>query len=261
MSDNTTVHGQKNDDNLSPFGVIVVGIVGILFLFAALWATTSNIMGIINNKIAISNGYTYAAFMHEQYSSLNFMISIMSIMFFLCYIFFILVTVFAWIKREKLSNCIKMTGLCFIPVCFFIYNYQNTDEYMYEPINNLYEKLVFTNPNFAKSDIGLQFSKALTTHDYASLKKITNDMDSLKTMDFKWNKKIGEVINLLPLPKSVEAFKAMTSDNTRFISVADYQLFYDNLLSEFKASDISSKKEFIYLVDSIHPDRYYSQLP
>jgi hypothetical protein len=248
--------GQRNVEFTLVQKLIAV-LVSIVLVPLALYYITLTVMNMINHKIAISDGYTYANLFQPGDYSFN----IMALMFFFTYFAFTLATVLSWIKRDNLKKSLFMTTISLIPAVFFVYNYQNTDEYMYQPISELYEKLVLANPTFSKSDIGLQFSKALTTHDYASLKKITNDMDSIKKMDFKWNSKIGEVINLLPLPKSVEAFKAMTSDNTRFISVSDYKHFYDNLLIEFKASDIASKKEFIYLIESINPDRYYSQLP
>jgi hypothetical protein len=247
--------GQENVESTLVQKLIAV-LVSIVLVPLALYYITLTVMNMINHKIAISAGYTYA----DLFQPGDYSFNMIALMFFFTYFTFVVATVLSWIKRDNLKKSIIMTILSLIPAVFFVYNYQNTDEYMYQPISELYEKLVLANPTFAKSDIGLQFSKALTTHDYASLKKITNNMDSLKPMDFKFNK-ISEVVHLLPLNKSVDSFNNMTKNTNAFISVADYKNFYNDLLVEFKASDIASKKEFIYLIDSINPDRFYFTLP
>lgn len=254
----------ENENNTKPiereyskFQIYLTGFILILVSIGALYISTSTLVALINHKVAITSDYQYAKIAPFTIEPTFFYLMIMCGV---VYSFLVLTTIFSWINRVSWSKTIIYTILSLIPVGVIAYQYQTTDEFMYEPISQLYESSAKSNPNFSKSPIGLRFSKALVSHDYSSLKEISNNLDALKLMDFKSNK-IVEIVNLLPLPQSVAAFKKMMTDTSGFVSLADYKAFYNTLLVEFKASDAVNKKEFIFLVDLIHPDRYYIPAP
>lgn len=222
-----------------------------------LFMSTSTFVALINHKVAITSDYQYAKIAPFDIDQSFFYIMLM---FGIMYCFLILYTIFSWINRTSWSRSVLYTIAALIPVGMVAYQYQSTDDFMYAPISRLYDNSVKANPNFSQSPIGIRFSKALAAHDYATLKNISNNLDALKLMDFKSNK-IIEIVDLLPLPQSVSAFKKMLSEQGGFVSLADYKAFYTALLVEFKASDSVNKKEFIFLIDMIHPDRYYTPLP
>lgn len=252
---------ENNNPNIqqeySKFQIYTAGLFFTVLTVFLLFMSTSTLVALINHKVAITSDYQYAKIApFDVDPSFFYIMLICGIM----YCFLILYTIFSWINRTSWSRSILYTIAALIPVGMVAYQYQSTDEFMYAPISRLYYNSVKANPNFPQSPIGIKFSKALSAHDYTTLKEISNNLDALKLMDFKSNK-IIEIVNLLPLPQSVEDFKKMLSEKGGFVSLADYKAFYTALLVEFKASDSANKKEFIFLIDMIHPDRYYTPAP
>jgi len=241
----------------SNFQIYITGAVLTLLTMFLLYISTSTLVSLINHKVAMTSDYQYAKIVPFSVDESSFYLMLM---FGILYCFVILYTIFSWINRVSWSRAILYTAVALIPVGMVAYQYQSTDEFMYEPISKLYESSVKANPNFAQSPMGVKFSKALAAHDYATLKEISNNLDALKLMDFKSNK-IIEIVDLLPLPQSVATFKKMLSEKGGFVSLADYKAFYTALLVDFKASESANKKEFIFLIDMIHPDRYYTPAP
>ena len=47
----------------------------------------------------------------------------------------------------------------------------------------------------------------------------------------------------------------MITDSQGFVSLSDYKKFYDGFMTEFKSSPIADKKEFVFLIVMIHPDK------
>jgi len=250
--DKTTIERKHSN-----FQIYMTGAVFVLVTMFLLYTSTSTVVALINHKVALTSDYQYAKVAPFSVDQSFFYIMMM---FGILYCFLILYTIFSWINRISWSRSILYTVVSLIPVGMIAYQYQSTDEFMYAPISRLYDSSVKANPNFAQSPIGVKFSKALATHDYSTLKEISNNLDALKLMDFK-STKIIEIVDLLPLPQSVGSFKKMLSDTGGFVSLADYKSFYNALLVEFKASESANKKEFIFLIDMIHPDRYYTPLP
>lgn len=237
----------------SNFQIYITGAVFTLLTMFLLYISTSTLVSLINHKVAITSDYQYAKVAPFTVDETSFY---MMLIFGILYSFVILHTIFSWINRVSWSRSVLYTVVALIPVGMVAYQYQSTDEFMYEPISSLYESSVKANPNFAQSPMGIKFSKALAARDYSTLKEISNNLDALKLMDFKSNK-IIEIVDLLPLPQSVSEFKTMLSEKGGFVSLADYKAFYTALLVEFKASASANKKEFIFLIDMINPDHYY----
>lgn len=257
MNNPQETHKPNIQRQYSNFQIYITGAVLTLLTMFLLYISTDTLVSLINHKVSMTSDYQYAKVAPFSVDETSFYLMLM---FGILYCFVILYTIFSWINRVSWSRSILYTIVALIPVGMVAYQYQSTDEFMYEPIKSLYESSVKANPNFAQSPMGVKFSKALAGHDYATLKEVSNNLDALKLMDFKSNK-IIEIVDLLPLPQSVATFKQMLSEKGGFVSLADYKAFYTALMVEFKASESANKKEFIFLIDMIHPDRYYIPAP
>ena len=209
---------------------------------------TTILVALINQHVALSSEYQYAKFA-------TFSVDKVSIYFILpflfVYLFLFMQTVFHWINNVDLKRKTYFTLFSVLPLLMIAVQYKSTDEFMYQPISALYDETVKINPNFAKSPIGKKFSKALVSHDYATLKEVSNDLEALKIIDLK-NNQIVEIINLFPL-KSVDTFNQALTATQGYLSLSDYKKFYTTFSSDFKSSEIAGKKEFVYLIGLIDP--------
>jgi hypothetical protein len=231
---------------------IIATVIGIVIFCEILYLSTSTFVSFVNYKVALTSDYQYAKLAPNNIEPSLFYLTIMCVFI---YLFILLKTAFSWINRPDTFQPVLYTVAALVPIIMIAFQYKSTDEYMYPYIKDLYEKTIVSNPNFSNSTVGLQVHKALLSNDYTTLKIISNNIDNFKPMEFKFNK-IAEVVNLLPLPNSVYKFNNTTNNGSGFVSVADYKQFYTELLVEFKASEIASRKEFIYLIDSINPDKF-----
>lgn len=238
----------------SKFQDYIFGLFFTIVFASLIYLSTSTLASLISHKVAITSDYAYAKIAPFSVDEPSFYVMII---FGIFYFFIICHTVFSWLNRKSWSKSIFYTIIVLIPVGMVTYQYKNTDEFMYSSISHLYDNAINANPNFAKSSIGIKFSTALLNHDYTTLKEISNNLDTITEMDFKSNK-IIEIIDLLPTPQSAATFKTMLNKKESFVSIADYQKFYDALMVEFKTSESSHKKEFIFLIDMINPNRYYT---
>jgi len=229
---------------------LLIAVAGGLFILGMMFICTNIAVELINQYVARSSDYQYAQFatFSMDKSLIYFLLP-----FIFVYTYIILQTLFHWINKVELKKKVYFTVASLLPLIMVAFQYQSTDEFMYQPINNLYSETVKENPNFVKSPVGIKFAKALSTHDYATLKEISNDLDALKMIDLKTNQ-IIEVVNLFPL-KSVDTFNKMITDSQGFVSLSDYKKFYTNFMSDFKNSSIADKKEFVFLIVMIHPDK------
>lgn len=223
----------------------------LFFGFLALnmvFVSTNILVGAINHHFALSSEYHYAqsADFDMDKSSAYFILPVL-----LAYLFLVVQTIYCWINNAHLKKRVLFTMLSVLPLIMIAFQYKSTDEFMYQPISELYDKTVKSNPSFSKSPIGVKFSKALVSKDYSTLKEISNDLDSLKNIDLK-NNQIVDVINLFPL-KSVDTFNQSLAATKGYLSLSDYKKFYTVLLTDFKNSEIAGKKEFVYLIGLIDP--------
>lgn len=229
---------------------IATGMLCGLFVLGMMFICTKIAVGLINQYVALSSDYKYAQF---ATFSMDKTLIYFLLPFIFVYTYIILQTLFHWINNVELKKKVYFTAASILPLIMIAVQYQSTDEFMYKPISTLYDETVKENPNFIKSPIGIKFAKALSTHDYVTLKEVSNDLEALKMIDLKTNQ-IIEVVNLFPL-KSVDTFNKMITDSQGFVSLSDYKKFYDGFMTEFKSSPIADKKEFVFLIVMIHPDK------
>ena len=217
-------------------------------VLSIMYFCTNILVALINQHVALSSEYQYAKFatFSVDKASIYF-----TLPFLLVYLFLFMQTVFHCINNVDLKRKTYFTLFSVLPLLMIAFQYKSTDEFMYQPISSLYDETVKLNPSFAKSPIGIKFSKALISHDYDTLKEFSNDLDALKIIDLK-NNKILEVVNLFPL-KSVDTFNQSLTSTQGHLSLADYKKFYAILLTDFKSSEIAGKKEFVYLIGLIDP--------
>ena len=229
---------------------LLIVLLSSVFVLGVMYFCTNIAVELINQHVAISSEYHYAkvANFSVDKTSVYFLIP-----FLFVYAFIVLQTVFHWINKTHLKKKVFFTAVSILPLIMIAFQYKSTDEFMYHPISALYDETVKLNPSFNKSPIGIKFAKALVSHDYSTLKEVSNDLDALKIIDLK-NNHIVEVVNLFPL-KSVETFNKSLTATQGYLSLSDYKKFYAAFLTEFKGSEIAGRKEFVFLIWLISPDK------
>lgn len=233
---------------------LTLGLLFLIIIFSFLNQTTNFIMQQYAIHKAFLNGYNYINYV--EFNSPSYLTGFV-VLFVVIYIAYILFCIFLYVEDNQPKTRLFISSLSIIPILFFCFNHKNTDEFMYQPIHNLYNK-VNVDDKFKNTSVGKQFKKAIEEKDYEQLRILSNNFKSLATLTPEQLSTASKIIENLPIKKIKEKFNHI---NNGFLSYMAYDTFYIESLEFFNSSKYKNRKELKLLMKQLNIINHdYNQL-